>query len=148
MDRITYVLRFHRPPGSSAGGEAPTTAAGSVVTTRLEAAGMTSDFAPIDGVAATLELTFALNGDQTLFFEWGSVTFGDTVGSTLTFASIGAGSIGPPDTDGFSHGAVTYSVEAGSGQFAGASGLITSNFLVDLTTNELIDNQVGVIRLP
>ena len=38
-------------------------------------------------------------------------------------------------------------VEGGEGQFAGASGLITSNFLVE-KSGELIDHHVGVLFIP
>ena len=147
MQRLTYVLRFHRPP-SDGGAEAATTAQGTVVTTHIKATGVTSQVAPIDGGTATLDLQYAQNGDQTLFFEWGTVTFDDDAASSLMFASIGAGTIGAADVDGFSHGTVMYCVDAGTGQFEGATGLITSNFLVDTTTNELVDTQLGIIRLP
>ena len=143
MERLTYVLRFNKP---SAGDAAATTAPGTVVTTSLGPDGVRSDFAPIDGGLATLDLTYTQNGDQTLFFEWGTLTFDDERKSSLTFSSIGAGTIGPADIDGFQHGTVMYSVDSGSGQFDGATGLITSNFLVNGDT--LIDTHLGIIRLP
>jgi hypothetical protein len=49
---------------------------------------------------------------------------------------------------GFSHGVVAYSIDSGTGALAGAGGAITSNFLVNLETNELIDMQLGVVILP
>ncbi len=146
MQRLTYVLQFHRPAGS--GDEAPVTAPGAVVTTRLEAAGVATTIAPLEGATAALDLSYRLNGDGTLFLEWGTLHFGDDAGSSVTFSSVGAGTLGAADVDGFSHGLVTYSVTSGTGQFDGASGLITSNFLLDATTNELIDTHLGVIRTP
>jgi hypothetical protein len=148
MRRLTYVLQFHRGSAIGTGQQQPAVAPGTVVTTRLESGGVTSQFAPLDGVDATLDLAFAVNGDSTRFLEWGSVSFADERTSSLTFSSIGAGTLGPADVDGFCHGIVTYAVQSGGGQFDGASGLIASNFLVDLTTDELIDTQLGVIRLP
>lgn len=147
MKRLTYVLRFHRP-AQSGGEEPPTTACGLVATTRLQASGVTSEFEPLDGATATLELQYALIGDGSWFAEWGTVTFGDEPSGSLTFGSVGPGTLGPPDDDGFSHGTVTYAIGSGSRQFSGATGLINSNFLVDLKTNELIDTQLGVVRLP
>jgi hypothetical protein len=144
LNRLTYVLRFHRPASG-----APVTAPGLTVTTRLEDGGFVSQMEPLAGAQATLDLTYALNNDGTLFFEWGRVTFGDTQASSLTFSSIGAGALlGPPDDDGFSHGTVMYTVDGGSGALDGARGAITSNFLVDLATEELIDTHLGIVRLP
>ena len=126
----------------------PATAGGLVAETQLSDAGVTSTLTDLDDVTATLDLTYTLNHDGSLFFEWGNVTFGDGARSSLTFASIGAGTIGAPDVDGFSHGTIMSSLQAGSGQFDGATGLITSNFLADVNTNELIDVHLAVIRLP
>jgi len=144
VNRLTYVLRFHRPPHGAAA-----TAPGLNVTTRLEAGGFDSDLEPLPGGEATLDLKYALNRDGTLFFEWGSVTFGGASASSLSFSSIGAGVLtGSPDADGFSHGTVMYTVDGGTGAFEGATGAITSNFLVDLDTEELVDTHLGLIRLP
>lgn len=148
MPRETYVLRFHRPAGDI-DAEAPTTAPGLTVTTRLEGGAFTSEIKEIAGESAGLELEYRLNKDGTQFFEWGTVRFGDAAASTLSFSSIGTGSLAAtPDGDGFSHGTVMYSVDGGSGRLDGAGGAITSNFLINLDTNELIDTHLGIIRLP
>jgi hypothetical protein len=144
VNRLTYVLRFHRPPKGSAA-----TAPGLTVTTRLEGGTVASELTPLAGAEATLALKYAVNRDGTLFFEWGSVTFGDQPASSLSFSSIGAGTLAAqPDADGFSHGTVAYSVDDGTGALAGARGVINSNFLVDLDTDELIDTHLGIVRLP
>ena len=144
MNRLIYVLRFHRPAKG-----APATAPGLTVTTRLIDGRFASKLEPLPGAQATLDLHYRLNKQGTLFFEWGSVTFGDAQASTLSFSSIGAGALpGPPEEDGFSHGTVMYTVDGGTGALDGARGAITSNFLLDLTTEELIDTHLGIIRLP
>lgn len=110
---------------------------------------MVSELAPIAGDEAVLDLTYVLNHDGTLFFEWGKVSFGDASASSLSFSSVGAGTLpGPPDPDGFSQGTVVYAVDGGTGELDGARGAITSNFLVDLKTEELVDTHLGVVRLP
>lgn len=147
VERLTYVLRFHRPPTAAGALENPTTATGLALKTCLQASGVSSDFKPLHGATATLELQFALNDDKTQFFEWGGVAFGDDAASRLTFSGVGAGTIGPADTDGFSHGTMMYVVRSGQGRLEGATGRITSNFLIDFDTNELIDMQLGIIRL-
>ena len=146
VDRITYVLRFHRPKK-----DAPTIATGLRVETHVAGATVSSDLRDLEGEKANLDLQYALNQDGTQFFEWGTLTFGegDPSAATLAFSSIGAGSLpGPPDADGFSHGVVTYRIDSGTGALEGATGMITSNFLVDLATEELIDTHLGIIRLP
>ena len=56
--------------------------------------------------------------------------------------------LGPPAAGGFSHGVVMWAIDSGTGALAGATGAITSNFLVNLQTEEPIDNHLGVVRLP
>ena len=115
----------------------------------LENGSFATEVEELAGAAAALDLKYSLNNDGTLFFEWGSVTFGDASASSVSFSSIGAGVLPrPPDDDGFSHGTVMYTVDDGTGALAGARGAITSNFLVDLDTDELIDTHLGLIRLP
>lgn len=148
MQRLTYVLQFHRP-ASSGGEEPPTTGPGAVVTTRIRPSGLHGELKPLDGREATLDLTFAQPQDKTLFYESGTLSVGDDEDSTLTFSSIGAGTI---DTsagkDGFTHGTVMYAIESGSGRLEGAGGRITSNFLIDLGSGELIDTHLGIVNLP
>ena len=145
MKRLTYVLRFERPPDSPS--EAATAPA-LVVTTQIEATGVSSRWKPLPEGKATLDLQYAVLGDGSWFAEWGTVTFGDAAASSLTFGSVAPGTLGPADADGFSHGTVTYAIGSGSGQFSGATGFINSNFLVDLKFNHLIDTHLGVVRVP
>jgi hypothetical protein len=44
------------------------------------------------------------------------------------------------------HGAVTWKVDGGDGQFEGATGLITSNFVLS-DTGDVVDHQFGLIFL-
>jgi hypothetical protein len=148
MKNLTYVLRFHRPPSQN-GKELPAVAPSLQATTVIGPQGVTAQMEPIAGASATLENGFALNHDQTMFFEWGTITFGPA-GDTLTFESIGAGYLlGNLDSSQcFSLGTVMWRVTCGTGFFAGATGAITSNFLIDLQSGELLDNQFHVIYLP
>jgi hypothetical protein len=147
---LTYALQFHRQPSAGPEQEAPTTAPGMVLTTKIANGTIAPALKPIAGEKATLELEFVQNHDKTLFFENGTVRFGGASGaSSLSFASVGYGSLlGPPGADGFSHGVVSWQIESGTGALAGASGAISSNFLIDLETNELIDTHLGVVLLP
>jgi hypothetical protein len=166
--RQTYVLQFHRPPDTTtdpggagspggvpggaggvpgAGGEPLTVARSLRVSTRLTGSGFDCSLEDLDAGTATLDLTFTTDQQGTLFFEWGSLAVGSS-GPTLEFRSVGAGQLSPtPDGDGFSHGTVMYEVTGGTGVFEQARGFITSNFLVNLTTNELLDTHLGILRL-
>lgn len=154
MQTLTYVLRFHRGPNpnpkSKSDGPQPQAIAQSLqMTTVLDSNGVTATSQTVPGDIAVMTNSFALDNSGQLFFEWGTITFLGSAGSTLAFSSIGAGTLlGPPNADGFSHGVVMWKVDSGTGAFAGATGAITSNFLVNLDTEELIDNQLHLIYLP
>jgi hypothetical protein len=142
MRRLAYALRFHR-----AAGTASTPGPSVRMTAQIAAGKITASIDPIDGDQALLDTQFRLDEDGTLFFEWGTIDFGS--GSELSFSSVGAGTIlGPPGDDGFSHGVVLWRITGGKGAFAGAAGAISSNFLVNLDTEELIDYQFHVLELP
>jgi hypothetical protein len=70
-------------------------------------------------------------------------------GSCINFGWSGApGQIyAKPDGEPCTPGSVVWRIEGGTGIFDGVSGTITSNFVVDLDTHELIDNQVYVLFL-
>lgn len=153
VPRLTYVLQFHRPADrgtepDAPGSTVPTRATGLTVTTALTDTGFDCSHRYIDGGTATLDLTFTTNQEGTLFFEWGSLAVGSPSGPMLMFRSVGAGQLSPTAAgDGFSHGTVMYEVTGGTGMFEEAQGFITSNFLVNLTTNELIDTHLGILQL-
>ena len=78
------------------------------------------------------------------FLERGSISFGDD--HTLEFSTMGEGHLGASADPKTMSGAVTWKVDGGEGQFQGASGFITSNFLVT-DQGEVTDYQFGVIFL-
>jgi len=93
-----------------------------------------------DPVSFESEVTFR---GETSFHEEGTITFG-TNGHRLRFSTVGQGYLGASADPVQKQGGVTWTVEGGEGQFAGASGLITSNFLVG-AAGEVVDHHVGVI---
>jgi hypothetical protein len=80
---------------------------------------------------------------ETAFLEEGILTLGDTP-HRLSFSTVGQGYLGPSADPQLKHGSVIWKVERGEGQFAGATGLITSNFFVS-STGEVTDNHCGVL---
>jgi len=79
------------------------------------------------------------------FTESGTITFGDK-GNRLLFKSVGTGWMAPGPQDGVSQGAISWVIEGGEGQFAGAKGVITSNFTIG-SDGEVSDYQLGVLYL-
>jgi hypothetical protein len=103
---------------------------------------LTGTLASIAGGKASFESEVTLSG-ETSFVEAGTVRFGDA-NHLLRFTTIGQGFLGKSADASVQHGAVMWRVESGEGQFAGASGIITSNFTIS-NTGEVIDNHFGVI---
>jgi hypothetical protein len=64
----------------------------------------------------------------------------------LSFSTVGSGYLTPSADSSRKHGSVTWRVDGGEGQFAGATGLITSNFFVDEGLG-VIDHHFGVLLL-
>ena len=60
---------------------------------------------------------------------------------------IPVGVLGASGVDGLQRGAVIWEVTEGSGQFTGATGLITSNFTVG-SKGEVVDNHYVRLFLP
>jgi hypothetical protein len=63
-------------------------------------------------------------------------------------APDGAGYLGPSPEEGLLEGSVIWRVEEGEGRFAGATGLITSNFVMRAETGEVAEKQVISLFLP
>ena len=147
MDRLVYVLQFKGQAAPVEGREgvlkAITSAPSCRVSTTVTAEGFRNELQPIEGEPARFESEVTLTGEST-FLESGAIAFGE--GSRLRFSTVGVGYLGPSADPKVSAGAVTWRIDGGEGQFAGATGLITSNFLVS-DSGEVTDNHVGAIFL-
>jgi hypothetical protein len=148
MRQLIYAMRFagRAEPVGSVGGalKAATSAPSSRLTATVGADGLTGTLEPAPGAEATFESEVTFTG-ETGFQEVGTIGFGD--GHRLRFATVGSGYLAPSADPTRRQGAVTWRVEGGEGQFAGASGLITSNFLVDEGLG-VVDHHFGVLLLP
>jgi hypothetical protein len=146
---LTFYLQFRRPANEGDAPGAPALAHGGKLVSTIEPDGVAAFFEPLGRATAVLENQYTLNQDGTMFFEWGTVTFGGSA-NRITFSSIGPGYIlGKPDpVTGMEHGTVMWKITGGSGFFEGASGAIVSNFLVNPVSNELIDNHLYLVHLP
>jgi hypothetical protein len=100
--------------------------------------------AAIDRVSYSNHVTFT--GEST-FTETGTLILGDDE-DEVDVVSVGEGTLGPSAHADVLHGAVIWRISAGRGRFEGASGLITSNFLLQPATGEVDERQVGVVFVP
>ena len=77
--------------------------------------------------------------------ESGRITYGGA--GSVTFKTVGRGVLGPSGIEGYQRGAVIWEVTGGDRRFAGATGLITSNFSVG-PHGEVVDTHVTHLLLP
>ena len=148
MRELIYAMRFtgNAEPVGTAGNvlKAATTAPSTIVTSTVGPDGLAGELRPADGGEAAFasEVTFT---SETGFQEVGAIAFGD--GNVLRFSTVGSGHLGASADPTRKHGTVMWRVDGGNGQFAGASGFITSNFFVgeDLAVT---DHHFGVLFLP
>ena len=146
MRELVFVLEFR---GSAAAGpdgkrRARSTAPSVSFSTVMAADGIHAASKPLDGEQAILESSVERFADGT-FLEDGTITYGRA--GSVTFETVGRGTVGPAPLEGWSVGGVTWTVTAGTGRFGGARGLITSNFTVN-ARGEVVDHHVARLYLP
>lgn len=151
MRRIRYVMEFKGRGEQRADGENIWITASSAPSARFSTAvgaeGVDAEMEELAGGRARFdsEVVAADGGPLTPgkpFREWGTIAFGEE--HVLRFDTIGAGRMDPVGEDGLMQGGIVWKVEGGSGQFDGATGIITSNFAVD-GAGDVTDYHVGVI---
>ena len=148
MVELVFALEFRGHAGPVAGSttlrQARTTASSQSLTTVLAADGVHSRVEAVGGEAATLESRVERFDDGT-FVEDGTITYGSA--GTITFDTIGRGwVVSAPDGRGVL-GGVVWRIREGTGRFAGAQGVITSNFTVT-PAGEVTDNHFVRSYLP
>lgn len=148
MREVIYAMRFsgQAEPVGEVGNvlKAATSAPSSTLSSTVGADGLTGTLASASGDAATFESEVTFTG-ETSFLETGTIGFGD--GNQVRFSTVGSGYLAPSADPERKQGTVMWRVEDGVGQFAGATGLITSNFFVDGGLG-VVDHHFGVLLLP
>ncbi len=146
MQEVIYAMQFSGLATPTEGApnvlKAATAAPSCSITTCVGPEGMVSTLQRVAGDSATFqsEVTFADDGS---FQETGTIAFGGD-GHLLRFSTVGQGYLGAAPDSVRKHGTVMWRVDGGEGQFAGAQGLITSNFFVG-EAGEVTDHHFGVI---
>ncbi len=148
MRQLIYAMRFEgRAEAIGPDGKllrAATSGPSATITSVVGPDGLTGTVQPAQGGAATFESEVTMTG-ETSFLESGTIAFGN--GHRVRFSTVGQGYVSAGAEPGTSHGTVMWQVEGGEGQFAGATGLITSNALLDANLGG-VDHQFGVIYVP
>jgi hypothetical protein len=148
MKQILYAMQFKGTAAPKAGVSgviaASTQASSCTLSSVIAADGLTGTLLSVEGGHAWFESEVMLTG-ETSFTEAGSIRFGES-NHCLRFSTIGQGFLDKSRDPNLQHGSVMWRMDGGEGQFAGASGIITSNFTLS-ATGEVTDNHFGVIFL-
>ena len=145
MRELVFALEFRGTAGAAADGtrRARSTAPSQSLTTVLGANGVRAETTAVDGEQAVLESVVERSPDGS-FVEEGTITYGRA--GSVTFATVGRGTVAPAPLPGWTSGAVMWTVTGGRGTFAGATGLITSNFTVS-AQGVVVDHHVARLYL-
>lgn len=148
MRELVFALEFRgtarAEPGSTTRRRARTTAPSQVLRSVLGPDGVAARVTRVKGERAVLESLVERFADGG-FVESGRITYGRA--GTLFFATVGRGTVEPAPIAGWHRGAVIWVVTRGDGAFAGAQGLIVSNFTVS-ARGRVIDNHFTRLYLP
>jgi len=148
MREAVFALEFRGRAGSVAGSastrQATSTAPSQTLSTVLGGDGVRARVDAVGGESAVLESRVERFDDGT-FVEDGTITYGSA--GRIVFETIGRGRVGPSPVAGWMGGGVLWTITGGDGRFAGARGLITSNFIVS-AGGEVIDNHFARLYLP
>jgi hypothetical protein len=144
MKPVTYALQFRGVASHVAPGvlNLRASAPGGALTTTVDEDGVRSAYAAApaeDGDDALLVARMVVTHDS--FEATGSINFGTR--HALRFRTRG-GRLAPTPDRHLRQGTATSDVDGGIGQFANASGRITSNFFLS-DTGELTDHQLGLV---
>jgi len=148
MKELVFALQFKGKAQPVMGAEgklaAKTSASSQILRTAVTAKGVQVKAESRPGPRATFESDVQVTGEGT-FVESGRISYSKA--GRLTFKTVGQGVLGPSAVDGLQRGAVIWEVSEGTGQFAGATGLITSNFTVG-SKGEVVDNHFVRLFIP
>jgi hypothetical protein len=150
MRQVIYTMHF-RGQASRSGDAATalrTTAIGTscTINTVVGPGGVQTDLHAAPGDLAFLESQVQITPPDS-FEGRGTLMFGDETEHVLRFSTIKAGHFGPSAMPGVMAGTVSWRIDGGGGQFASATGFITSTFTLS-DSGELSEYHCGLIFLP
>lgn len=141
MKPITFSLQFRGQVAQSEEGlRKQARAPGCALVTSLTAEGPDAHFEWAPGEEEALLESMLAFRDVRRFDELGTIVF--ALGNSLRIR--GSGRLAPSADPDLRQGTVVWTIEGGDGHFEGATGLITSNFLLS-GTGDLTENQLAVV---
>jgi len=145
MRELVFALEFRGTAGAGADGKrrARSTAPSLTLTTVLGGGAVHAETKAVDGEHAVLESVVERFPDGS-FVEDGTITYGRA--GSITFVTVGRGTVAPAPLPGWTSGAVIWTVTGGRGTFSGVRGLITSNFTVS-AQGAVVDHHVARLYL-
>mgnify|MGYP001164784312 CR=1 FL=1 len=150
MRQIVYTMHFRGQAAPTAIDpkvlRATSSATSCTVSTTIRTSGLATDVKAGEGDLAFFESEMRLTGPDS-FEETGTISFGDETDHLLHFSTLGHGHLTPSLEPGTMAGTISWKVEGGAGQFAGARGLTTSTFVLT-DSGDLSDFHSGLIFLP
>ena len=148
MKEVVFALEFKGSaapvPGSDKKLQAKTSATSQTLRSVLKADGIQATIDSAGAGSASFESEVEIVGEG-IFVESGRIRYGDA--GTVSFRTVGRGTLSPSPVDGLQRGAIVWEVTGGEGRLAGAQGLITSNFTVG-AQGEVVDDQFARIFVP
>jgi len=148
MQELVFALEFKGGaapvPGSDKRLQAKTSATSQTLRSVLRADGVQASVESAGAGSASFQSEVEIVGEG-MFVESGTIQYGDA--GKITFRTVGRGTLGPSPIAEVQRGAVMWEVTGGDGRFAGAQGLITSNFTVD-AKGAVVDDQFARLYIP
>jgi hypothetical protein len=150
MRKIPYSMHFRGRISSaienSKSLRTTSTAASCTIRTLVGPDGLEADIRGSQGELAFLESELRVTGPES-FRERGTIAFGHQNEHVLRFSTLGEGHLHTGPEPGTMAGTVSWKIDGGDGQFASASGLISSTFTFT-ESGEISDFHCGLILLP
>jgi len=148
MRQLSFVLQFHGSAAPVAASpqmlKAKTTATNQTFGTVIGVDSLQATVTSPGGGLAACESRVVFHEDGA-FEETGTITYGGL--GTVDFHTLGKGYLFPSGMAGLQRGGVLWEVTRGTGQFVGATGIITSNFSV-ASDGQVVDTHCAVLYLP
>jgi hypothetical protein len=148
MKELVFALEFKGSaapvPDADKKMTAKTSATSQTLRSVLRADGIQAAVESAGAGSASFESEVEIVGEG-LFVESGRIRYGDA--GSVSFRTVGRGTLGPSPVDGLQRGAIVWEVTGGDGRFVGAQGLITSNFTVG-AQGHVVDDQFARIFVP
>ena len=150
MRTILYNMHFRGRMSSATADATALRTTGSatscIVTTTVLPSGVETDVRSSQGDLAFLDSELRVTGEDS-FQEDGTIVFGDDSEHALRFSTAGPGHLKSSPDPRTLAGTASCNIRGGRGQFAAASGFITSTFTLT-DSGELNDFHSGLIFLP